>query len=68
MLTGGQYIYLPLTFPSQCFGVWCEHENPATDGTTDMTKEWEIHEYQTNRFWVTANVHPCTLFWLTIGK
>ena len=63
-----QWVSLPLSFPKQCLGVWCEHQNSATDISGDYTKNWEIHEYLQNQFWLECSAFPITVFWLVIGK
>lgn len=65
-LETAQWVTLPLNFSANCFNVIAEHQNSAAGD--DFAKEWEVHEYQATRFWITANLYPCTLFWISFGK
>jgi len=66
--TKASWTQYPVSFEKECYTVLLSHQNPITDGTSDLSKEWEIHEYTTTQFWTACNMYACTLFWFAVGR
>lgn len=66
--TKASWTQYPVSFEKECYTVLLSHQNPITDGTSDLSKEWEIHEYTTTQFWTVCNMYACTLFWFAVGR